>query len=205
MVSVEEYAAHGNVGHSPASDGLRARGAGPAAGVRVKEPRPTGSWWCVHYSIDWPSLRWTDLIAADHEGRGETFRRGTGVGDWAVAVPGRAGLLPGRVCAIKKSRHAAAKVPQHVRRQAQKHGTTVKAESLEAASYVFVFTTVKATLMSAAKVLEFYRGRWQIELVFKRLKSLLDLGHLREVDPAAARLWIQWEALGGLPRRGVTA
>jgi len=36
-----------------------------------------------------------------------------------------------------------------------------------------------------------YRGRWQIELVFKRLKSILGLGHLRKVDPMAARPWIQ--------------
>lgn len=112
-----------------------------------------------------------------------------------MAVPGKAGLLPGRVFAIKKSRHAAAKARRHVRRQAQKHGATVKAESLEAVSYVFVFTTVKATRLSAAKVLEFYRGRWQIVLVFKRLKSLLDLGHPRKVDPAAARSWIHGKFL----------
>ncbi len=60
---------------------------------------------------------------------------------------------------------------------------------------MFVFTTVKATRLSAAKVLEFYRGRWQIELVFKRLKSLLALGHLKKVDPAAARSWIHGKLL----------
>jgi IS4 transposase len=31
-----------------------------------------------------------------------------------------------------------------------------------------------------------YRGRWQVELTFKRLKSLLALGHLKKVDPQGA-------------------
>ncbi len=120
---------------------------------------------------------------------------GTQVGDWAVAVPGATRMIPGRVCAIKKSRQAAARARQQVYRRGQKHGVMVKANSVEAASYVFVFTTVPAAQLSAAKVLEFYRGRWQIELVFKRLKSLLDVGHLRKVDPEAARSWIQGKLL----------
>ncbi len=40
-----------------------------------------------------------------------------------------------------------------------------------------------------------YRGRWQIELVFKRLKSILGLGHLRKADPEAAAAWIQGKLL----------
>ena len=34
-------------------------------------------------------------------------------------------------------------------------------------------------------------GRWQVELVFKRLKSLLALGHLRKTDDQSARAGIQ--------------
>ena len=111
-------------------------------------------------------------------------------------VPGGATrMISGRVCAIKKSRQAAVRARQQVYRRGQKHGVTVTANSVEAASYVFVFTTVPVAQLSAAKVLEFYRGRWQIELVFKRLKSLLDVGHLRKVDPEAARSWIQGKLL----------
>ena len=33
--------------------------------------------------------------------------------------------------------------------------------------------------------------RWQIELVFKRLKSILQLGHLRKIDPDSTRSWIE--------------
>jgi hypothetical protein len=36
-----------------------------------------------------------------------------------------------------------------------------------------------------------YRHRWQIELAFKRLKSLLHLGHLKKTDPVGAKAWLQ--------------
>jgi IS4 transposase len=53
-----------------------------------------------------------------------------------------------------------------------------------------VFTTVRAIEMGAAEVLEYYRFRWQIELVFKRLKSLLAVGHLPKHDARSSRAWL---------------
>lgn len=43
-----------------------------------------------------------------------------------------------------------------------------------------------------------YRARWQIELVFKQLKSLAGLGHLKKHDPDAARAWLQGKLLVAL-------
>ena len=48
--------------------------------------------------------------------------------------------------------------------------------TLGLAKYVIVFTT--RSTGSTADVLRSYCTRWQIELVFKRLKSLAQLGHL---------------------------
>ena len=62
---------------------------------------------------------------------------------------------------------------------------------------MLVFTTV-AEALSAAEVLDLYRARWQIELVFKRLKSLAGLGHLKKHDPQAARAWLQGKLLVAL-------
>jgi transposase len=98
--------------------------------------------------------------------------------------------LQGRVCAIKKSRQAAEKARKAVLRQAQKGGSKPKPETLEAAGYTFVFTTIPSNDLVSTNVLEMYRGRWQIELVFKRLKSILGLGHLRKTDKQAAQAWI---------------
>jgi IS4 transposase len=39
-------------------------------------------------------------------------------------------------------------------------------------------------------VLDWYRLRWQIELVFKRLKSLARLGHLPKYDDQSSRAWL---------------
>jgi hypothetical protein len=115
---------------------------------------------------------------------------GTQIGQWPVILPWKDRQLHGRVCAIKKSRQAAEKARKHLRRQAQKKGSTTAPETEEAAGYIFVFTTIEEAELTRTAVLEMYRGRWQVELVFKRLKSILDLGHLHKVDEQGAKAWI---------------
>ena len=133
--------------------------------------------------------------------------RGTALGDWPVFIGDDTQMVPGRVCAIRKSRQAIEASRKQVRRKAQKHSNTILPQTLEAAEYIFVFTTVPAPLLTPAQVLEFYRGRWQVELVFKRLKSLMELGHLRKTDDQSARAWIHGKlfvafVLEALLRRG---
>jgi Transposase DDE domain len=47
-------------------------------------------------------------------------------------------------------------------------------------------------------VLELYRGRWQVELAFKRLKSILATGHLKKTDPLGAKAWLQGKLLAAV-------
>jgi len=115
------------------------------------------------------------------------------VGDWPVAVAeDKKGLQPiaGRVCAVKKSKAAAERARARAERDSRRGGHQVQPETLEAAEYIFVFTTLAAHVPAPA-ILEIYRGRWQVELSFKRLKSLLTLGHLKKVDPQGAKAWLQ--------------
>jgi len=112
------------------------------------------------------------------------------LGDWPVCLKVGEEAVWGRVCAVKKSRQAARKARQRALRKAQKNAAKLRPETLEAAGYLFVFTTIERAELGPRGVLEFYRSRWQIELVFKRLKSLLGLGHLRKNDPQAAIAWI---------------
>jgi hypothetical protein len=116
--------------------------------------------------------------------------QGPAVGDWPVALKHEGRLIAGRVCAVKKSRQAAEEAQRQAVRKAQKNEVQITPETLEAANYIFVFTTLRAPAMGPTRVLEFYRGRWQVELVFKRLKSLLGLGHLPKHDEQTARAWI---------------
>jgi hypothetical protein len=119
---------------------------------------------------------------------------GTKLGDWEVWVPYKNTLLAGRVCALKKSKEAAEKARRKVLQENSRKGAAVKPETIEAAGYTFVFTTLDRTF-SPTKVLEMYRGRWQIEIVFKRLKSIIGLGHLRKTDLEGAKAWIHGKLL----------
>ena len=112
------------------------------------------------------------------------------IGEWNVHFVYNDIFVKGRVCAIKKSRVAAEKAKEKIIREAKKKQKVPKPETLEAAEYIFVFTTLPNSIISAKDVLEIYRGRWQIELSFKRLKSLLELGSLPKKDPPGAKSWI---------------
>ena len=123
------------------------------------------------------------------------------VGSWPVSVGGRTdreAAVPGRICAVRKSQQAAARARKRARREARRQGNKVKPETLAFANYVIVFTTFPEAAFSARQVLECYRLRWQVELVFKRLKSLARLGHLPKRDPESARAWLYGKLLMAL-------
>ena len=111
------------------------------------------------------------------------------VGDWPVWIQTEdQGLIAGRICALRKSERATAQAERRLRHKASKRQTQLKAETLEYARYVIVFTSW--TQAEPSEILEWYRSRWQIELVFKRLKSLLGLGHLPKYDERSSRAWL---------------
>jgi len=120
---------------------------------------------------------------------------GTELGDWEVYVPHDKQLIPGRICALKKNRVATEKARRQARESSRKQGYRPRPETLEAAAYTFVFTTLPKDEFKPAKILEMYRGRWQVELAFKRLKSLLGLGHLKKTDAEVAQAWLQGKLL----------
>jgi hypothetical protein len=55
---------------------------------------------------------------------------------------------------------------------------------------IWVLTTLPRGILTDGDVLDLYRLRWQIELLFKRLKSLLDLDALPSRRGPTARSWI---------------
>ena len=117
------------------------------------------------------------------------------VGGWTVQIRANQQLLKGRLCAVRKSEEATRAAQRKIRRKAQQGGPRTKPETLVYAGYVMVFTTLPEESFSAAEILEWYRVRWQIELVFKRLKSLAGLGELRKHDAVSARAWLYGKLL----------
>ena len=106
--------------------------------------------------------------------------------EWPVWVRPR-GHEPirGRLCALRLPAHKAAEARERARRE---QGAAVTRETLAAAEFVVVFTT--ADRLSADLVLELYRLRWQVELHFKRDKSLTGLDRLPNHRPDTVYSWM---------------
>jgi Transposase DDE domain len=117
---------------------------------------------------------------------------------WPVWVHGPQRKIEGRLCALRKSEQATRKAVRKIQRKSQQGGPRTKPETLEYARYVMVFTTLPNEQFSSDEILEWYRVRWQIELVFKRMKSLAQLGHLPKHDPQSARAWLYGKLLVAL-------
>jgi hypothetical protein len=117
-------------------------------------------------------------------------RAGT-VRSWNVLIPGRNGdAISGRLCAIRKSNEAIEISLQKVRRNAQKSGHSIKPETLEFAKHVIIFSNYPADSFSVKEILDWYRIRWQVELVFKRFKSIAQLGHLPKHSDESSKAWL---------------
>lgn len=54
----------------------------------------------------------------------------------------------------------------------------------------YLLTNIPPSELPAEQVRELYRTRWQIELFFKRMKTILDLDELRTREGPTARSWI---------------
>lgn len=115
--------------------------------------------------------------------------------DWTVTINGPQGRLAGRICALRKSEAATLKTLRYIKRKAQMGGPEPRPETLAYAACVVVFTTLPGEEFSAQQVMEWYRLRWQIELAFKRWKSLAQMGHLPKQDEGSARAWLYGKLL----------
>jgi len=114
---------------------------------------------------------------------------------WPVWVQADGERIAARLCVVRKSEEAARRSVRRIQRKAQQGGPRTKPETLEYAGYVMVLTTLPEAQFSAEQVLEWYRVRWQVELAFKRLKSLLGVGHLPKHDEESARSWLYGKLL----------
>lgn len=110
--------------------------------------------------------------------------------EWMARVGDSRGAgIEGRLMAVRRSRQATQYIREKLRREALKKQRRVSEESLEAAQYFFVWTTLPSS-WKRVEVLELYRGRWQIELAFKRMKTIMGLGHWPKTDPQSCRAWL---------------
>jgi hypothetical protein len=104
---------------------------------------------------------------------------------------------PVRLVAAKLDPTATRRARCRARRKAQKAGRTLTTPTLAVAGWLLLITTLDTGTWSTADVLYIYRARWQVELVFKKMKQLLRLNqirskHLTSVEATVRALLIAW-------------
>lgn len=124
-----------------------------------------------------------------------TLRTAGQVGEWPVVVHGDKRLMLGRLCAVRKSAEAVPLAEKRRKQTASRKGREIQPETWEYVKYVMVFTTFSPRRCTAVELLQWYRIRWQVALVFKRLKSLAQLGHVPKSDAQSARAWLYGKLL----------
>jgi hypothetical protein len=116
-------------------------------------------------------------VSVDYSGRGGRSR-------------GEA-VFPARLIVLRLAPEAAARAAkaQHRRQNRCRSRRPLQPLTVRATGYLMPVTSLPAAV-PASEVLEAYRLRWQVELAFKRLKTLLGLGRLPAKGEALARSWL---------------
>ena len=101
---------------------------------------------------------------------------------------------PARAVAVPLPDEKAARARQQVIASAKKKGKQPSKVTLKLAGYAFLLTTLKKHQVSAKRLVRWYGLRWQIELLFKRWKSIFDLDEVNKASQALRELQI-WARL----------
>jgi len=97
----------------------------------------------------------------------------------AVAFDDQGQRFHGRLIACALPPEAAERARAKARKKASKQQRAIKEQTLVLAGWLLVFCSLPATTWSDEQVLSLYRARWQVELLIKRMKSVLKLAQLR--------------------------
>lgn len=103
--------------------------------------------------------------------------------------------IEGRLVAERLPDKEAEQARRRVRRD---HGSAATAQMLETAGYVVLFTTASRGAMPARRCFAAYRLRWQVELLFKRCKSLCGFDRLPNYRDDTIHAWLCAKVLLGL-------
>lgn len=110
-----------------------------------------------------------------------------------------------RIVAKRRAPHERQAAERKLRRKACRHGRAVSAVALFLCGWLLLLTTLDATSWPAADVLWLYRARWQVELLFKRMKQLLRLGQLHATSAAGATATIRAQLVAWLLQEQASA
>lgn len=136
-------------------------------------------------------LAWCrDLTGHRATQRAVTVLHREGTGGKAIST-----AISGRLVGFRLPAKEAEDARDRARRE---HGANLTEEHLEAAAYVILFTTAPAERLSAARCVEAYRLRWQVELQLKRWKSICHFDMLPNYRDDTMLSWVTAKVLLGL-------
>jgi len=118
--------------------------------------------------------------------------------EWEVVIREGDYSVKGRICAVRKSEYGIKKTIKELKRASSKHGSKLRERTIELGKYVILFTSLPEEEWSLEEVLKIYKARWQIELSFKRLKSLINFGHLPKYNEESSKSWLYCKLLVSL-------
>ena len=142
--------------------------------------------------LGWNALCLKGLDGSDFDLFATLRAQVTQQGEVRVRVDGERGEEPLQLRLIiwRKTPEQAEAEKKRLLKNANKRGTKVDPRSLEAAEYIMLVTALPVDIFSTGDVLALYRFRWQIELLFKRMKSLAGLDEIAAKKPELAQAWI---------------
>lgn len=112
---------------------------------------------------------------------------------------GRFAPVPMRLVMIPKPPEAAAKARSKARRSASKdQRRKLDGRTLACADHIILLTSLPGTAYKSPQIGALYRLRWQIELAFKRMKSLLHMDRLPARGDDLAKAWLHANLLVAL-------
>lgn len=88
-----------------------------------------------------------------------------------------------RVLAQSLPAEAAERARQERRESCRRHGRQIQEDTLFLAGWVLLVSTLDQEIWTPHLAFRLYRARWQIELLFKRMKQILDLNQIRSKHP----------------------
>ena len=98
-------------------------------------------------------------------------------------------LLPVRICFKRKDKNALDSTRKKMKRKESKKQTTISPSAYKFNEYIVMATSLDSSI-SYKEIIELYRFRWQVELYFKRLKSILGYGELPKKSDKSIFSWL---------------
>ena len=140
--------------------------------------------------IGWQSVRLFEAPGQRFDLFAGLPETGAAVVEHAVRIGDGPKAETARLIIARKPPEAIARQTERLRRKASRKGSRTDPRTLRTAGFMMLLTSLSAEQASAEQVVRLYRMRWQVELAFKRIKSLGGFADLRASDTRLARTWL---------------